>query len=44
MVFAVLLCAFCAASETGILSLNRFRLKHLVKTEPYARRITKLLQ
>ncbi|MBP9764202.1 MAG: HlyC/CorC family transporter [Gammaproteobacteria bacterium] len=44
LVFAVLLCAFCAASETGILSLNRFRLKHLVKTEPYARRITKLLQ
>jgi Mg2+/Co2+ transporter CorB len=44
LVFAVLLCAFCAASETGILSLNRFRLKHLVKTEKYARRITKLLQ
>ena len=44
LVLAVLLCAFCAASETGILSLNRFRLKHLVKTEPYARRITKLLQ
>jgi Mg2+/Co2+ transporter CorB len=44
LVFAVLLCAFCAASETGILSLNRFRLKHLTKTEPYARRITKLLQ
>lgn len=44
LVFAVLLCAFCAASETGILSLNRFRLKHLAKTEKYARRITKLLQ
>lgn len=43
LIFAVLLCAFCAASETGIMALNRYRLKHLAKTEPYARRITKLL-
>lgn len=44
LILAVLLCAFCAASETGILSLNRFRLKHLMKTEKYARRISKMLQ
>jgi Mg2+/Co2+ transporter CorB len=43
LMFAVLLCAFCAASETGIMTLNRYRLKHLAKTENYARRITKLL-
>lgn len=40
---AILLCAFCAASETGIMALNRYRLKHLAKTEAYAQRITKLL-
>jgi len=43
LILAVLLCAFCAASETGIMALNRYRLKHLAKTEPYARRISKLL-
>lgn len=37
------LCAFCAASETGIMTLNRYRLKHLSKTEPYAKRVTRLL-
>ncbi len=44
LLFGFLLCAFCAASETGIMSLNRYRLKHLAKTEPFARRISKLLQ
>lgn len=43
LVLACLLCAFCAASETGIMALNRYRLKHLAKTEPFARRILKLL-
>lgn len=43
LLLAVLLCAFCAASETGIMALNRYRLKHLAKTEAYAQRITKLL-
>ena len=43
LIFAFLLCAFCAASETGIMALNRYRLKHLSKTENYARRISKLL-
>lgn len=41
--FSFLLCAFCAASEIGILSINRYRLKHLAKTNPNARRINKLL-
>jgi len=42
-VFAFVLCIFCSASETGIMTLNRYRLKHLSKTEPFARRISKLL-
>ncbi len=37
------LCAFCSASETGIMTLNRYRLKHLSKTEAYAKRVTRLL-
>lgn len=44
LVFSILLCAFFSASETGILSLNRFRLKHLAKTEKYARRVAKMLR
>ncbi len=44
LIFAFFLCFFCAASETGIMALNRYRLKHLAKSEPYARRITKLLE
>ena len=43
LILAFLLCAFCAASETGIMALNRYRLKHLAKTENYARRLIKLL-
>ncbi len=38
-----LLCAFCSASETGIMTLNRYRLKHLSKTESYAKRVARLL-
>lgn len=41
--FSFVLCAFCAASETGLLSLNRYRLRHLAKTDPKAKRITNLL-
>lgn len=44
LLLAVLLCAFCSASETGLMSLNRYRLKHLEKTEKFARRVAKLLQ
>jgi Mg2+/Co2+ transporter CorB len=43
LILAFILCAFCAASETGLMSLNRYRLKHLAKTKPFARRVTKLL-
>lgn len=43
LIFSFALCAFCAASETGLMSLNRYRLRHLAKTDPRARRITKLL-
>ncbi len=38
-----ILCAFCAASETGLMSLNRYRLKHMAKTDPKAKRISQLL-
>jgi Mg2+/Co2+ transporter CorB len=43
LALSFVLCAFCAASETGLLSLNRYRLRHLAKTDPRARRISKLL-
>jgi Mg2+/Co2+ transporter CorB len=43
LLLAFLLCAFCAASETGLMALNRYRLKHLTKTEPFALRVTQLL-
>ncbi|MBS0289956.1 MAG: HlyC/CorC family transporter [Proteobacteria bacterium] len=38
-----LLLAFFSLSETGILSVNRYRLKHLAKTSKSARRVQKLL-
>lgn len=41
--FSFFLCAFCAGAETGLMSINRYRLKHLSKTDPKAQRITKLL-
>lgn len=41
--FSFILCAFCAASETGLLSLNRYRLRHLAKTHKKARRINQML-
>lgn len=44
LALAFLLCGFCAASETGLMSLNRYRLKHLAKTDPKAQRIMKLLE
>lgn len=40
---AFLFCAFCSASETSIMSINRYRLKHLAKTNKSSRRILKLL-
>ncbi len=44
LLLAFLLCAFCSASETGVLSLNRYRLRHLAKTDARAKRISKLLE
>ncbi len=39
-----LLLAFFSLSETGILSINRYRLKHLAKTSKSARRVQSLLE
>ncbi|MDB6096071.1 MAG: HlyC/CorC family transporter [Francisellaceae bacterium] len=38
-----LLCVFFAASETSLMSLNRYRLKHSAKTNHFAKRILLLL-
>lgn len=43
LLFSFFLCAFCAGAETGLMSLNRYRLKHLTKTDPKAQRISRLL-
>ena len=43
LALAFVLCAFCSASETGIMTLNRYKLKHLAKTESYAKRVIRLL-
>ena len=42
--FLVLLSAFFSSAETAMLSLNRFRLKHLQKKSRGARRAAKLLE
>lgn len=43
--FLILCSAFFSSSETGMMSLNRYRLKHLVKKKhPGARRASKLLE
>jgi Mg2+/Co2+ transporter CorB len=39
-----LLSAFFSASETGIISLNRYRLRHLAKAHAGARKASKLLE
>lgn len=44
LLFLTLLLAFFSLSETGILSVNRYRLKHLAKTNKSARRVQKLLE
>jgi Mg2+/Co2+ transporter CorB len=44
LVFLILCSAFFSSSETGMLSLNRYRLKHLTKEgHSGARRVTRLL-
>jgi Mg2+/Co2+ transporter CorB len=43
--FLILLSAFFSGSETGLMTLNRYRLRHLAdKQHPGARRVQKLLQ
>ncbi|MDI3323062.1 HlyC/CorC family transporter [Pontibacterium granulatum] len=43
--FLILCSAFFSSSETGMMSLNRYRLKHLVKKKhPGARRASRLLE
>lgn len=44
LLLAFILCAFCSASETGMMSINRYRLKHLAKTNKSAQRIVQLLE
>ncbi len=44
LLFLTLLLAFFSLSETGILSVNRYRLKHLAQTSKSARRVQKLLE
>ncbi len=41
--FSFALCAFCAASETGLFSLNRYRLRHRAKHDKRAKRLHHLL-
>jgi len=43
LLLAFILCAFCSASETGMMSINRYRLKHLAKTNKSSQRISRLL-
>lgn len=44
LLLAFILCAFCAASETGVMAINRYRLRHKAKTDKSAARISKLLE
>ena len=43
LVFLICVSAFFSSSETAMMSLNRFRLKHLRKRHPAARRAASLL-
>lgn len=44
IVFLILVSAFFSGSETGLISLNRYRLRHLAKAHPGARRAHELLK
>ncbi|MCK4586167.1 MAG: DUF21 domain-containing protein, partial [Gammaproteobacteria bacterium] len=45
LIFLIILSAFFSGSETGLVSLNRYRLRHLAKTKHRgAVRANKLLQ
>lgn len=43
LVILMVLSAFFSASETGIMSMNKYRLKHLAKTSRKAKRVYQLL-
>lgn len=42
--FLIALSAFFSSSETGMMSVNRYKLKHLAKTSKSAKRVQKLLE
>ena len=45
LIFLILCSAFFSSSETGMLSINRYRLKHLAKEgHKGARRVSRLLE
>ena len=44
LIILLLLSAFFSAAETGIISLNRYRLRHLAKAHAGARKASKLLE
>lgn len=44
LIILLLISAFFSASETGVMTINRYRLKHLAKTSHAARRVQKLLE
>lgn len=44
LIFLIVLSAFFSSSETAMLSLNRFRLKHLAKQNTGAKRAARLLE
>ncbi len=44
LITLVLLSAFFSAAETGMMSINRYRLKHLAKTSKNAKRVHDMLQ
>lgn len=44
LLFLLLLSAFFSGSETGLISLNRYRLRHLIKAHSGARKASELLE
>lgn len=44
LLILLLLSAFFSAAETGMMTINRYRLKHLAKTSRAAKRVQKLLE
>lgn len=44
LVFLIVLAAFFSATEIGMMSLNRYRLRHMQKKHPAAMRVGKLLE